>query len=262
MVRGLIFSGILLVVCTVATVTYRQGNDTAAATIREGLFKLFPFSPGIAFNSGVTLYRRRDYRRAAAEFFRAARSKEPALSAAARYNLGNALLRQGDALPPGERQGAVEFYRQAIVRYEEAARLNGADQDVRINLAVARGRLRSAQGSLPGAKPAPGGERREERGAGGKDTRERTPREKREPSTMTDPAAGDQHQPGGRSSAEGAGEGEKGNNSRKPPSISRRDAEALIRAQRQPGGSTALFRDGHKPGNSAAVLKEFGTSRN
>ncbi len=250
----LILYGTLFVACTMVTVRYIQENGAAATAVWRCLSNLLPDSPGIAYNNGVTLYRRREYRRASAEFLRAILSKEPALSAAARYNLGNALLRQGDALPPGEKQGAMEFYRQAIVRYEEAARLNGAEQDTRFNLAVARVRLRSRQNSLLGENPAPGPEHRgkKEPGAAG---RKQTVQGKVDAPKLTHPAVGDQ--PGGGSAGESAGESEKGNNRSLTPGISRRDAEALIRAQRQPGGSTALFRDQRKPGHSAAVLKDW-----
>ena len=251
----LILSGTIYVACsiTLATIRYRQGEYQAATTIWLRLSKIFPGSTGIAFNSGVTLYRQGEYGKAATEFSRAARSNEPALSATARYNLGNALLRQGDAVSPGNKEGAAEFYRQAIVRYEEAARLEGANQDARFNLVVARSRLQKVSSSPPEEKSAPGTEHRKKKGSEGDHNREQTPRKKRDASKLTDPAPGDHTG----SSAEGGDDRGNGNNGKKPLRISRQDAEALLREQRQPGRSAVLFRDPRKPGQSVEVIKDW-----
>ncbi len=251
----MILSASLLVVCaiTMATVRNRQGDSVAATTVWRVFSNLLPSPPEIAFNNGVTLYRRREYRSAATEFLRASRGKGTALSAAARYNLGNALLRQGDTLPSGDNKGAAEFYRQAIVWYGEAARLDGADQDTRFNLAVARRRLLRVSSSFRKEKPVPGTERRKEKGSEGEQNREQTARKKSDASKMTHPVPGNHTG----STTEGGDDGGNGTGVTKPFSISRRDAEALLREQRQPGGSAALFRDSRKPGQPIEVLKDW-----
>ena len=229
-----------------ATESYGQGG------IWPRLANLFPGSAGLAFNSGVTLYRQREYRRAAAEFSRAIRAKAPGITAAAQYNLGNALFRLGDEPAAGDQGGAAEFYRQAIGEYEQVLRLDGADLDAQFNRAVARNRLQRVQAAHNEQKSGTGSDHRKEGESEGGEKRRKVVPGERDTSEMGRASSGDQAH--GRSAAEA---GEKGTKSQKQLRISRPEAEALLREQPQPGGATTLFRDARRPGHSAVVLKEW-----
>ena len=80
-----------------------------------------PDSPIIRFNDGNALYQGRDYESALESFRAAVESGDPQLAAAAWYNLGNTLYRQG-ALP------------ESLEAFKQALRVDPADVDAKHNL--------------------------------------------------------------------------------------------------------------------------------
>ena len=250
-----------------ASTSYRTGNYPSATAAWQQLSSLFPGSAGITFNSGVTLYRQREYRKASGLFTRASAEGDPFLKAAAEYNLGNCLVRQGDDLVARDKVGcqardkaarAAELYRQAIVRYEQAVQLDGADLDAKYNLASARKRLLIVSGTLkdlPVQKPSPGA-RQQERGrpengqAQGKQAQGNHEASEAK-GTSTD------EQARARTSAKPTSDGLKVRSATQPLRMSRKDAEALLQEHLRTGGATALFRDANKAGQPADVLKDW-----
>ena len=80
-----------------------------------------PDSPVIRFNDGNALYQGEDYESALESFRAAVESGDPELAAAAWYNLGNTLYRQG-ALP------------ESLEAFKQALRADPADADAKHNL--------------------------------------------------------------------------------------------------------------------------------
>ena len=80
-----------------------------------------PDSPVIRFNDGNALYRGENYESALESFRAAVESGDPELAAAAWYNLGNTLFRQG-ALP------------ESLEAFKQALRADPADSDAKHNL--------------------------------------------------------------------------------------------------------------------------------
>ena len=100
---------------------YRDGLfDEAHQKYLEAMAEA-PDRPVIPFNDGNALYQKLDYDRAMEAYQRAIETGDPALAAAAWYNLGNALYRQQQLEP------ALEAYKQAL-------RLDPADADAKHNL--------------------------------------------------------------------------------------------------------------------------------
>lgn len=254
----LILSGTLCVTCSGAAATNgARREDTPGGGGWPRLAAILPGSAGIAFNSGVAYYRQGDYRRAAAEFSRAVRGKDPAVAAAAHYNLGNTLLRQGDALAAGDKRGAAEFYGKAAEQYEQALRVDGADPDARFNLALARGRLqalRTATRGQSGPKQGPDSNNREQGRSEERRDQGKPSAGKRDASETKRAATGDARN---RSSKQAPGAGKNGNSSSQPLRMTRQDAEAFLREHRSTAGPTAIFRDAGSPGQSAPVLKDW-----
>ena len=241
-----------------ATTSYRKGNYPAATAAWRRLSALVPGSAGIAFNSGVTLYRQRKYRETAELFSRASEGRNRLLKAAARYNLGNCLFRQGDALVEGDKAGASEFYRQAVTQYELAVTLDGTDPDARFNLAAARSRLQTVRAALqehPRQKPAPGARHQEESRKESSQAQGKPAHGNRDASEEKRVSTGDLNSD--RSSAKAAQDRQSGRSAAKPPRMSRKDAVALLREHLRTEGATAFFRDANKPSHAAEVLKDW-----
>jgi len=243
---------------SVATTSYRDGNYPVAAAAWQQLSGFFPGSAGIAFNNGVTLYRQRKYRQAAEVFSRIRAGTGIPSKAAVQYNLGNCLFRQGEDLLAGDKAGAAEFYRQAVAQYEQAVILDGTDSDARFNLAAARSRLQTVRAALqqqPGQKPGPGARQQEESRKESSQAQGKPAQGNRDASEAKRASTGDQAHD--RSSAKAAQDGQKGRSAAKPPRMSRKDAESLMREHLRTEGATAFFRDANKPGHTAEVLKDW-----
>lgn len=100
---------------------YEEGRYAEAhAKYLEALLEA-PDSPIIRFNDGNALYQGQDYESALESFRAAVESGDPQLAAAAWYNLGNTLYRQG-ALP------------ESLEAFKQALRADPADVDAKHNL--------------------------------------------------------------------------------------------------------------------------------
>ena len=245
-----------------ATTSYRKGNYSAATAAWQRLSTLFPNSAEIAFNSGVTLYRQQEYRKAAELFSRAVTGRDPLLKAAARYNLGNCFVRQGDALvagdTAGDKAGSADFYNKAIVQYEQAVQLDGADPDAPFNLAAARNRfqkLRAALQEQPGKNQGPGTRQQKESRSESRQAPGKSAPGNRDASEAKQASSGEQ--PRNKSSAKATQDGQKSRSAVKALRMSRKDAEALLQEHLKTDGATAVFRDANKPGHPADVLKDW-----
>lgn len=91
-----------------------------------------PDSPIIRFNDGNALYQGEDYESALESFRAAVESGDPELAAAAWYNLGNTLYRQG-ALP------------ESLEAFKQALRADPADADAKHNLERVLEQMREQQ---------------------------------------------------------------------------------------------------------------------
>lgn len=83
-----------------------------------------PEAPELHYNIGNVLFRKKEYDKAVEEYLRAQAAPDPALSQAATFNRGNALLMQGRP------EGAVKAYVQAL-------RARPGDADAKRNLELA-----------------------------------------------------------------------------------------------------------------------------
>ncbi|MCK6457612.1 MAG: tetratricopeptide repeat protein [Phycisphaerae bacterium] len=96
-----------------------------------------PETPEIAYNRGVALYRKGDFDKAREAFGDALRTRDPALEAKAKFNLGNcayatALGKLND-LP-----GAIEELTKALNYYRDSLQLNPDDREARQNIEMAQ----------------------------------------------------------------------------------------------------------------------------
>lgn len=96
-----------------------------------------PGSAEIAYNRGVAHYRLGQFDKAAGAFGDALRTRDPALEAKAKFNLGNcsystALQKLKDL------QGAIDELRRAIGYYRDALTLNPDDREARQNIETAQ----------------------------------------------------------------------------------------------------------------------------
>jgi Ca-activated chloride channel family protein len=122
---------------------YQAGNyHQAYDAYRRALAK--DSTPQLVYRTGNTLYRLRRYDDAADRFRQATWGPEQ-LRQRSFYNLGNSLVRAAEETPESN-----ERLHRAIAAYEEALRLDPADEDAKWNLELALRRLgddRSSGGS-------------------------------------------------------------------------------------------------------------------
>jgi hypothetical protein len=183
-----------------------------------------------------------------------------------RYNLGNCLVRQGDELVAGDTAGdtagdravAADFYGKAIVQYEQAVQLDGADPDAPFNLAAARNRLQTVRTALqeqPGKNQGAGTRQQKESRSESRQAPGKPAPGIRDASEAKQASSGDQAR--NRSSAKATQDGQKSRSAARALRMSRKDAEALMREHLKTDGATAVFRDTNKPGHPADVLKDW-----
>jgi tetratricopeptide (TPR) repeat protein len=110
----------------------------------------------LAYNLGVSLYRKGEYLRARDQFSAALATAGPELAAAIRYNRGNSQFRQGERLAGSDREAARAFFREAVADYGKALSLEPGAVDAGANLGLARERLAAL-----GSEPARAGSRRD-----------------------------------------------------------------------------------------------------
>jgi len=110
-----------------------QGDTTKALHLYDEAGKLLSDSPEIAYNQGIAQYRKGDYEKATELFTKALATRDLALDAKTRFNLGNcayasALEQKADL------QTAIDKLGEAIVRYRETLEADPNDMDARANI--------------------------------------------------------------------------------------------------------------------------------
>ena len=103
----------------------------------EQAAKSLPDSPELAYNRGVTYYRKGELDKATEQFTKALLTRDLSLEAKVKFNLGNcayadALKKQSDLKVALERLGL------AIGHYKDAIEANPEDQDARANMEMAQ----------------------------------------------------------------------------------------------------------------------------
>jgi tetratricopeptide (TPR) repeat protein len=95
----------------------------------------------LAYNLGVSLYRKGDFVRAQQQFATALATAGPDLAAAIHYNRGNSRFRQGELLAANDPQAARSLLSEAMADYRQALAGDPEATDAAGNLAAARLRL-------------------------------------------------------------------------------------------------------------------------
>jgi hypothetical protein len=149
----------------------RSGDYSGALEVLRRAERVEPGSRPTAFAAGVALYRLRNFPQARERFALASLSAEPALRAAALYNLGNCLWRQAEQRGGSDTQAARQLLGEAAGNYRKALVAAPNAEDARHNLALVQVRLAGldgATGRAPGSGKDRPGSRGAEQGAGGK----------------------------------------------------------------------------------------------
>lgn len=95
----------------------------------------------LAYNLGVSRYRKGEFVQARQQFAAALSSRDPNLAAAARYNQGNSRFHQAERLAAGQTQAARRLFQEAISDYGKVLAQAPGATDAGGNLALARVRL-------------------------------------------------------------------------------------------------------------------------
>jgi Ca-activated chloride channel homolog len=113
---------------------YADGKfDDAASKYNEALVD-DPDSALLHYNVGATAYRRGKFDEAAAAWASVAAAEQDAKrTAAAAYDLGNAIYRSGAAAEGADPKKALELYAQALVAYRRAMGADPGDEDAKFN---------------------------------------------------------------------------------------------------------------------------------
>jgi Ca-activated chloride channel family protein len=97
---------------------YQAGNYDQARQAFEQRLKMEPDSPPLQLNAGTAAYRLKDFGKASEYFSRAMLAEDPALRAAAEFNLGNTLFRQGEGQE--DKGKKITDWKDAIAKYDAA----------------------------------------------------------------------------------------------------------------------------------------------
>jgi Ca-activated chloride channel family protein len=96
-----------------------------------------PDAPELAYDQGVAYYRLKDYAKAREQFTKALTTRDLALEARAKYNLGNCAYAES-LQKLSDLQAAFDGLRQAISHYRDALEINPNDNDARANIEMAQ----------------------------------------------------------------------------------------------------------------------------
>lgn len=140
---------------------YRQESYEKAIGAYDQAAEQDPDSPYAALNRANALYRGEDFSESIAAYEKAIRQSldrgRRDLEAGGRYNLGNALYRQGEQLAEQDPQAAVDLLSKAARSYIDAFRLDRGLTDAAHNVEVAR-RLIQQLNEKADRQPQQGGE--------------------------------------------------------------------------------------------------------
>lgn len=119
----------------------RAGDVSGAEAAFARAVSLGGAAAPLAYNLGVSLYRKGEYLRAREQFAAALATAGPELKVAIHYNLGNCQFRQGERLATGDREAARRSFQEAAADYGKALALVPDASDAGGNLNLARARL-------------------------------------------------------------------------------------------------------------------------
>lgn len=125
---------------------------------------------GVAYDTGIALYRLGRVEEARGHFAKACASPDPALRVAALYNLGNCAFLEAERKSGGAPRDAVRLLQQVAKAYREVLAADPAAADARHNLDLASARLAelaAGGGDEPGKRRGRGGGRSGEGSAAG-----------------------------------------------------------------------------------------------
>lgn len=132
------------------------GDVHGAEAALQRAHTLGAHSPALAYNLGVSHYRRGEYAQARRQFTAALAATE--LAAASHYNLGNCRFREAEQLATSDPRAATALFQEAIGAYTEALALAPGARDAGANLNLARARhgtLMASTGREAKSRPQP-----------------------------------------------------------------------------------------------------------
>lgn len=97
---------------------YEAGDYEGARKAFEQRLQSEPAAPNLQLNAGAAAYRLKDYGKASEYFSRAMLAEDPALRAAAEFNLANTLFRQGEGQQ--DKDKTKTDWKEAIAKYDAA----------------------------------------------------------------------------------------------------------------------------------------------
>jgi flagellar biosynthesis GTPase FlhF len=124
---------------------YKKGNYAQALKLYEDAALQAPEEKRLLVNRGSALYRLKRFGEADTSCTGAFDSKDKKALAAAHYNRGNALFREGDQLMAGGNGQATEKYQAALDEYTKTLGLQAADREAKWNLQLAYQRVQQAK---------------------------------------------------------------------------------------------------------------------
>jgi len=116
--------------------SYQSGNYEAAKSAFEDSLKSSPDSRESLFNAGAAAYKLGDFENAIARFTSSLLSEDKKLREDSAYNLGNALVRRGEAAKDNEAKKAD--WKNAIEQYSETLALNPANKPAEENREIVK----------------------------------------------------------------------------------------------------------------------------
>jgi len=132
----------------------QAGDASGAAAAWQRAVTLGREAAPLAYNLGVSGYRKGEYAQARKQFAAALATAAPNLREALHYNLGNCQFRLGEQLAARDPQAARGLFQAAIADYGKALALSANAVDASHNLALARARF-AALGNGPAKSRSP-----------------------------------------------------------------------------------------------------------
>ena len=115
---------------------YQAGNFDKSQAEFERRLQATPHSEKLHFNAGAASYKLGDFAKAVDHFTQSLLSGDPKLREASSYNLGNALVRRGEAAKGNEEKKAD--WKNAIQHYSEALKLDPQNKQAEENREIVK----------------------------------------------------------------------------------------------------------------------------
>lgn len=128
---------------------FKEGKYSDAAKIYLDAQLESPKSDGLNFNLGNANYKLKKYDKAVEYYQKAAGTKDLDLEQKTRFNLGNALYKQGEFEVNQGKQEGLEKLKSSIEAYKRALDINQNDKDAKYNLEYVRKKLKEMAKKQP-----------------------------------------------------------------------------------------------------------------